>query len=952
MWARERQPDNVAGGTWRCYHGAWVGLLSLAVSVRAGPLALPENRAVAATIAADSVYSRDYEAAFVADGKVPLELSRQDLRQAWCVNGATHRGGAELTFTWPAPVAVRELLYFGRTAWMLSECWRRCEVWCDADAQPALEVELEQRHGPQRLTLPQARSVRRLRLRFTASYGGANPGASEVMIFSEPVPEVALARFRPDYYESAASNSEETRRALAAAKAGALGFDRLVLVQRRPLNPSHVYTYHVEGLAPGGGLFALALKDGTLRRLVDASEGVILDAQVSYDGRQILFSWKRSMAEPFQIWHVNADGSDLTRVVGHASNNMNACWLPDGGVAFTSDRKPAFAYCWTSTSPVLYRSDADGGHAVRLSANYLTDFTPSVMGDGRILFSRWEYVDRPAIPIQSLWAINPDGTLLAGVFGNRVLSPATFMEARDIPGRPGQLLCVMTSHNGPCRGAIGLLNLTQGGNAQEAIRNLTPEVRVGPVPDAGAGNAMRGPYESPVPLDATYFLVSREGRVLLRDYDGTVDAELCAPQGGLGFYAAQPLRGRPQPRSPRPSRVDPAAEPWAEVVMHDVAIGLGDAVKPGEIKRIAVVQEMEKDIRSEVNQRQFGFQFPVVSCGATYAPKRVWGFADVEADGSAHFRVPANVPLYFLPLDAEGRAVQRMRTFTHFMPGERQSCIGCHADRNYASPPAAARGGRSRAAARPAQALAEPSWGRRDGFSFARVVQPVLDAHCARCHDERHALDLSGDRTDYFSVAYENLARRGTQAEHGGDARGGMAGFGKNPYTSWIPTFNGCESNIMQIEPKTWGSPVSKLAEVVIAGHPDAKGERRVALSADERLRVLLWIDLNVPFYGTSQSRQPELRGCRRILPPDLEETLKEIAARRRIGLPTTFFVRLDQPEKNPFLAVPLAKGEFASRDDPDYRKILACFEGVQAALALRNDVDYRQVLLVCEDGR
>ena len=392
------------------------------------------------------------------------------------------------------------------------------------------------------------------------------------------------------------------------------------------------------------------------------------------------------MNEPFGIWRINADGSGLARVIDHASNNMNACWLPDGGIAFLSDRKPAFAYCWTSTSPVLYRADADGGNVIRLSANYLTDFTPSVMEDGRILFSRWEYVDRPAIPIQSLWAINPDGTMLSGVFGNRVLGPATFMEARDIPGMPGKILCVMTSHNGPCRGAIGLIDPDKGGNAQDAIRNLTPEIEIGTVDDAGRGNAMRGPYESPVPLDERHYLVSREGTILLRDYEGTVEMVLCEPENGMGFYSAQPLRGRPLPRSsPVPAHRSATPDPWRSCWSHDVTIGLGDAVKRGEIKRIAVVQEMEKDIRSEVGQRQFGFQFPVVSCGATYAPKRVWGFAKVEEDGSAHFQVPANLPLYFLPLDAEGRAVQRMRTFTHFMPGERQSCIGCHADRNYVS---------------------------------------------------------------------------------------------------------------------------------------------------------------------------------------------------------------------------------------------------------------------------
>ena len=157
--------------------------------------------------------------------------------------------------------------------------------------------------------------------------------------------------------------------------------------------------------------------------------------------------------------------------------------------------------------------------------------------------------------------------------------------------------------------------------------------------------------------------------------------------------------------------------------------------------------------------------------------------------------------------------------------------------------------------------------------------------------------------------------------------------------------FNGCEASILQVQPKTWGSPVSRLAQVVIAGHPDAQGKKRVALSAVERLKILLWIDLNVPFYGTSQSRQPALRGCRRILPKGLDEVLKEVAARRGIALPTTFYVRLDHPERNPFLAVPLAKGDFSSADDPDYKRILACFDGVQEALAQRIDVDFRTVL-------
>lgn len=138
---------------------------------------------------------------------------------------------------------------------------------------------------------------------------------------------------------------------------------------------------------------------------------------------------------------------------------------------------------------MLYRANADGSHMIRLSANYLTDFTPSVMRDGRILFSRWEHVDSPAIPIQSLWAVNPDGIMLSGVFGNRVLGPATFMEARDIPEMPGKILCVITSHNGPRCGTIGLIDPDKDDNSQEAIRNLTPEINIGSVDNSGRVNA-------------------------------------------------------------------------------------------------------------------------------------------------------------------------------------------------------------------------------------------------------------------------------------------------------------------------------------------------------------------------------------------------------------------------------------------------------------------------------
>ena len=277
--------------------------------------------------------------------------------------------------------------------------------------------------------------------------------------------------------ELAGADADVARRALQC--------DELLVIQQHPVMPSHVYTYHVEGLRPAAACIATGCPRTAARarstQLVDSSQGVILDCELSLDAKTVLFSWKQSMQEPFHLFTIPVEGGQPRRLTSGDHHNFNACWLPDGGIAFLSTRNPQFAYCWNSPVGVLHRMNADGGDVRRISANYLNDFTPTVMEDGRIIYGRWEYVDRPAIPIQKLWTIHPDGTMLSGYFGNRVLGPATFIEARAIPGGAGRVLCTMTGHNGRCSGAIGIIDPRKGGNAQEAITNVTPEVDIGKV---------------------------------------------------------------------------------------------------------------------------------------------------------------------------------------------------------------------------------------------------------------------------------------------------------------------------------------------------------------------------------------------------------------------------------------------------------------------------------------
>jgi hypothetical protein len=960
----------------------------------------PENLAPKAKASATSEHNQHYLAKFATDNKIPhAGSSGADLDAAWCVLKARSGDRADFTLEWPQPIQLAELIYWGRTTWFMNECWKDYEIYLDSAKAPAVRGTFQIIHGPQRVKIPAAQ-VRKVTFKFLNSYGGYNPGALEIQAFSRSPSEKELARITAQatstlaimpwvekndpkhirelilslrrlhgdrYVQSAehlgrlakleaaaaglrsktksaesADDQERMQEAFEQLERDVLLFDidKLLVIQRHEINASHVYTYHYEGFQAGGGLYVVSRKDPNNRKLlVESPTGQILDCDLSYDGRTAVFSWRKNQNEGYHVWSIGVDGTGLRQLTNGQWHDYNACWLPDGGIAFLSTRSPQFAYCWHAPVGILNRMNADGSGVRQLSSNYLNDFTPAVLDDGRIIYTRWEYVDRPAIPIQSLWTINPDGTGLIGYFGNRVLSPATFMEARSIPGST-KILCTMTGHNGPTRGAIGIVDRSRGVNAQEAIENITPDVPV-PKVNEGCGNTDgTKQYSCPYPLDSMRFLCSVRGAVLVRTLTGECQSvALPDPDNGMQLFCPQPIRPRPRPPA-IPSTLPPSSDEYATVFLQDVYNGLEPYVHRGEVKTIRVVREMPKTVRIDPSLRAFGFQFPVISCGATYAGKTVLGDVPVEADGSACFRVPAGMPIYFMALDAQGRAVQRMRSFTHFMPGEVQGCVGCHEHRLQASRPLA-----PIAPGRMPKTLEPPEWGVT-GFDYTRIVQPVLDRYCVECHkpvDAPKGLDLTGGKTDFFNVSYDMLAR---------EKQGGRG----SPYVNWIPTYNGQEWNILEVRPKTWGSPQSKLAEVVLSGHQDEKGKPRFTMDETSRRRIFSWIDLNVPYYGSSETAYPEKIGCRQIQPDNLDKVLADVASRRcavcHAGgkFPRHEWVRITEPELNPFLVAPLAKSSggsekcgkpiFASKSDADYQKILATFVPVTAMLKARPRID------------
>jgi hypothetical protein len=469
----------------------------------------------------------------------------------------------------------------------------------------------------------------------------------------------------------------------------------------------------------------------------------------------------------------------------------------------------------------------------------------------------------------------------------------------------------------------------------------------------------------------------------------------------MQYLNAIPIRSRKIPTI-LSSQIPESNQPdYATITVQDVYRGLGSNVQRGEVAAIRVVREMQKTVRIEPKLRSFGFQFPVISCGATYAGKMILGDVPVAEDGSATFLLGKGVtrasesydsyipstdkrdfpqttsatgPVYFIALDKEGRAIQRMRSFTHFMPGEEQTCVGCHESR--LSTPVVTTKLPQSLTSKPVKPKL-PKWAEvaedraafSPGFDYVRVVQPVWNKYCVDCHNPKNSpkgIDLSGGFTDYFNVSYDVLASE-KQGKNG------------SPYISWIPTYNGDEQNILRVEAKEWGTYQSPLAELIRNGHPDENGKKRFEMDDESRRKIFAWIDLNVPYYGSSETSHPDLLGCRRIYPSNLDVVLNEVAVRRCAGchsdgnvyrtnwmrrtqnqyqfpqensrgiVPRRTWVRITEPELNPFLLAPLAKSAggteccgviFSDKNDPDYQKILDTFKPVTQSLTNQPRID------------
>lgn len=658
---------------------------------------------------------------------------------------------------------------------------------------------------------------------------------------------------------------------------------------------------------PGGALQLLDVASGKVTVLLDAGpDGLVRDPEVSYDGQRILFSWRRSRGEESHLYEIGADGSGLRQLTSAAGvNDIDPAWLPDDSIVFTSTREPKYCMCNRHIMGNLFRMSGDGANIHQIGRSTLHEGHASVMPDGRILYDRWEYIDRNFGDGQSLWTVNPDGTAHTIYWGSNLCSPGGVIDARMVPGSGQSLAVFIACHDRPW-GALALLERNHGVDTKAAVNRTWPATAINLVGKGGFDSTSRMPikYEDPFPLGEHWFLASRmprpgDARMVIFLLD-TFGNEVVVHGGDLGCFDPMPLAPRPRPPV-IPTRRDFKNGP-GHFYVQDVSISTHmQGVRREEIKFLRVVESPEKRSFTSTAWGGQGAQAPAMNWH-NFENKRILGTVPVEADGSVYFEVPSDRFVFFQLLDKDKRMIQSMRSGTIIQSGETQGCIGCHEDRTATPNPLAGTLALSKPAARP-----DDWYGPPREFSFMTEVQPVFDKHCVRCHDFAHpdngGLVLAGDRELVFNAAYTEL---------------------------WSKDMVRCiGAGPAAIQPaRSWGSGVSRLIKTLDRGH------YQVALSVEEMERLVTWIDLNGPYYPSYLTAFPDGMAGRAPLPLSQTNRLGQLAGINLAGGAVhsrhQVWASFDRPERSPLLA------RLGAPESPAYAEAIAILRAGQAALSER----------------
>ncbi|HUT33151.1 MAG TPA: hypothetical protein VNE39_06720 [Planctomycetota bacterium] len=730
-----------------------------------------------------------------------------------------------------------------------------------------------------------------------------------------------------------------------------LDFPNLLLCKRTDRLPEHMcdqYLGRHSQAAPG--LVVLEnWKDAPRENLVldgKLPKGGLIHPDLSFDGTRALFAFadhaspRNGSLRGYYIYEYSFATGEVRQITGTDRDPMEGqngrqtvliedtapCYLPDGGFAFISTRSQQYGRCHGGRyvpSYTLYRGELDGSGIRALSYNEANEWAPSVLHDGTIVYCRWDYVNRHDTIFQSLWVIRPDGTQTAHYYGNASRSPCFISEPRAIPNSR-KSVATAAAHHGQTLGTLIVVDPSRGQEEGTPLTWITPEfgfpesgvpegITTTPLPPPEDIEPQRGRAATPWPLSEDLFLCTYQhgARHAIYLVDTLGGRELIWADSATSCFDPIPLRPRPTPPALANAVAGREGRKTGAFFVQDVYQST-QPLPRGSIKRLRINEIISQPTSS----------VPIRSAANNEVVKGILGTVPVNDDGSAFFEAPAHTPMQFQLLDENGMAVMTMRSLVYLQPGEQASCVGCHEPRNATPPPA-------NLAAMQLRQIEPPAGPHyQGGFGYVRTVQPVLDRYCIACHGPGKA-EGNVDLTGGFATAQDDKGRRRDPSfSVSYNALLGGSGLVK------IAQRNG---ETAYSKPKDYFAHAGRLAKLLLDGHPDKAGARRVELDRESFQRIVDWLDLNAQFYGDYSfnriETQPPL--------PEGEKALREAIARRfgqeLAQQPYAALVNVANPAESRILLAPLpvAAGgwgqvkdkAFRGKDDPAYQEMARLIE-------------------------
>lgn len=572
--------------------------------------------------------------------------------------------------------------------------------------------------------------------------------------------------------------------------------------------------------------------------LLELPKGIIRDVEASYDASHILFSMRKSFEDSYHIYEMDLKSRKIKQLTRLAEvSDIDPIYLPDGDIAFASTRAAKYCGCNRHIMCNLYKMSPDGANITQIGNSIEFEGTPSITRDGKILYTRWEYVDRNFSGAQGLWTCNPDGTRHALYWGQETKNPA--LNGIQIPNS-NKVAAILSSCHDIAWGALAIIDKNIGVEGEKSVVKIFPESARKLIDKPGdkyadSMKAVKIKYEDPEPISEKFILSSRQAseksqtmNLYLTDIESGTDVLVGKSTEGMGLFDAKLLARRTPPMTAAPQRSYDTSEK-ALAYVSDVYEGTHlKGVKRGDIKYLRIVENPPKLYWSGGYWENEGSQAPAMNYD-DYDDKIILGTVPVESDGSAYFEVPAEKFIYLQALDANGDMLQTMRSGMSILPGEIASCAGCHESR--AAPPPASLRHSLALKRKPSKIKPTPAGATGSEFSYIKNIQPILDKHCVKCHDfdgkGSEKIVLCGDRGLVFNQSYLQL-----------HSKKAISAIGAGPDAV--------------VEANTWGAKHSKIVRMIRNGHSGVK------MPESEFAVLRAWIDLNAPYYSTEDSAYPQ----------------------------------------------------------------------------------------------